>query len=215
MTHAPKPTEMLVLGGSGSAHEVGALRSVGKVGQWRLSVTETSDTGLPGLDDADILWLGFREIDRNGHHLNPSTENRIQAFVQGGGVVIVSGQDYDVDQPMRTGWTPGQIEGSEINPMPVRSAGALGALLVEPRRVDVGRLVIDDAWKNPSDKYSVALQTEDGQNVVLAELRYGDGLYLIAALKNDQPQSIEANRPLMENLIHYGAHWAMRRAGGS
>jgi hypothetical protein len=49
----------------------------------------------------------------------------------------------------------------------------------------------------------------------LAELRHGDGLYLIVALKNDQPQSVEANRPLMENLIHYGVHWAMRRAGGS
>jgi len=215
MTHAPKPAKVLALGGSLSVHEVAALRGVGKVGEWRVTVTETTDTSLPGLDDADVLWLGFRTVDRDGHHLNPSTENRIRAFVQGGGVVIVSGQDYDVDQPMRTGWTPEQIDGSEINPMPVRSAGALEKLLVEPRRVDIGRLVIDDAWKNASDKYSVALRTEDGQNIVLAELRHGDGLYLIVALKNDQPQSVEANRPLMENLIHYGVHWAMRRAGGS
>ena len=215
MTHAPKPAKVLALGGSLSVHEVAALRGVGKVGEWRVTVTETTDTSLPGLDDADVLWLGFRTVDRDGHHLNPSTENRIRAFVQGGGVVIVSGQDYDVDQPMRTGWTPEQIDGSEINPMPVRSAGALEKLLVEPRRVDIGRLVIDDAWKNASDKYSVALRTEDGQNIVLAELRHGDGLYLIVALKNDQPQSVEANRPLMENLIHYGVHWAMRRVGGS
>jgi len=215
MRHAPKPTRVLALAGSGSTHEVGALRNVRKVGQWRLSVTETKDPNLPGLDDADVLWLGFRAVDLNGHHLDDAAEARIRAFAQRGGVVIVSGQDYDVDQPMRTGWTPERIEGSEINPMPVRGAGALEELLAKPRQVDVGRLVIDDAWKNPSDKYAVALHTEDGQNVVLAQLRHGDGLYLIVALKNDRQQSVEANRPLMENLVHYGVRWAMRREGDS
>jgi len=191
-------------------YELAALTKVKKVGRWNLFYKATRDTKLPGLEDADVLWIGFREMYHNGYHLNRTVEDRIKRFVRRGGVVIISGQDYDEGVPLGTGWIPEPIKGVELNRMSSKSTGKPSRLLEKPNRVNPGGLVIDDAWTNLSGRYSVALKTSDDKYAVLAELKYGDGLYLITALANADQQSVSANEPLIENLIHYAVGWVRR-----
>jgi len=193
-----------------TTYELAALMRVRKVGRWNLFYKATKDPKLPDLEGADILWIGFREMYRNGYHLEKETEARIRRFVKEGGVVIVSGQDYDEGVNLGTGWIPEPIKGVELNAMPVRSTGKLEKLLRHPRKVDVNRIVIDDAWRDLSGRYTIGLVTVNGGHAVLAQLKYGDGLYLITALANSDMASVSANEPLIENLIHYAVEWVRR-----
>lgn len=188
-----------------------SLMGLGKVKQWDLAYRASSDLSLPALEEAQLLWIGFREIWRDGYHLDKKTEIRIRNFVKQGGVAIVSGQDYDDNRSLGTGWIPEPIGGVELNQMPLKSTGHLPNLLQSPQKVNLSQLVIDDAWTGLSEKYVVALETADSRGVALAQLRYGQGFYLITALSNANQQAVEANQPLMENLIHYAVEQLMSR----
>lgn len=188
-----------------------SLMGLGKVKRWDLAYRASSDLSLPALEEAQLLWIGFREIWRDGYHLDKKTEIRIRNFVKQGGVAIVSGQDYDDNRPLGTGWIPEPIGGVELNLMPLKLTGRLSKLLQSPQKVNLSQLIIDDAWTNLNEKYEVALETTDGRGVALAQLRYGQGFYLITALSNANQQAVEANQPLMENLIHYAVEQLMSR----
>lgn len=191
--------------------ELIALMRLDRVKRWELAYRPSSDLSLPGLEEAHLLWIGFREVGRDGYHLDNETEVRIRNFVKQGGVAIVSGQDYDDNRPLGTGWIPEPIGGVELNQMPLKSTGHLPNLLQSPQKVNLSQLVIDDAWTGLSEKYVVALKTTDERGVALAQLKYGKGFYLITALSNANQQAVEANQPLMENLIHYAVEQLMSR----
>ena len=175
-----------------------------------MAYQETKDRKLPGLEQAQILWIGQREIGDNGYHLNKNTEDRIKRFVKKGGVVILSGQDSDPGRTCGSGWSPEPILGvEEQTRRDFRIVNPLGAgnLFRKPNRVKSGEIVMDDTWTKWSKKYTVLATTNSGKYIALAMLKWGRGMYLITALQNATEQDVKANAPLMENLIHFAVNW--------
>ena len=102
---------MLVLSGNRFNVEFPTISAFNPVGGSQVVYQRTKDRDLPSLKNADILWLGQGEICEGRYRLNKEREKKIKAFVKRGGVVIVSGQDSDDDQPCPTGWTPEPMKG--------------------------------------------------------------------------------------------------------
>ena len=165
----------------------------------------TTNRDLPGLSEADILWLGFRTISRDGkYRLNNKQENRIKEFVKNGGVVIVSGQDSDEENPCRTGWLPEPLNGIESSQRnDFQPTSAAGELFKAPHRIRSGQLALDDSWGGWNQKYQVLATTNGGKEIVVAKLKYGKGMYLITNLRNSQKTEASKNRRMLENLVHF------------
>ena len=104
---------VLVLSGNRFNVEFPTLSAFNPVGEHQVAYQRTKDRNLPTLDHADILWLGQGEICEEKYRLTKKWESKIKAFVKGGGVVIVSGQDSDDDRPCPTGWIPEPMKGVE------------------------------------------------------------------------------------------------------
>ena len=170
---------------------------------------ETSNHNLPTLGNADILWLGFRTLSRDGKYwLNSNQEARIKAFVKNGGVAIVSGQDSDEGRPCRTGWLPEPLNGVESTQRnDFQPTSAAGDLFNAPHRVRSGQLALDDSWSGWNQKYQVLATTNDGKEIVVAKLRYGKGMYLITNLRNSQREEVSRNRRMLENLVHFAVEF--------
>ena len=165
----------------------------------------TTNRDLPGLSEADILWLGFRTLSRDGkYRLNNKQENRIKEFVKNGGVVIVSGQDSDEENPCRTGWLPEPLNGIESSQRnDFQPTSAAGELFKAPHRIRSGQLALDDSWGGWNQKYQVLATTNGGKEIVVAKLKYGKGMYLITNLRNSQKTEASKNRRMLENLVHF------------
>ena len=165
----------------------------------------TTNRDLPGLSEADILWLGFRTISRDGkYRFNNKQENRIKEFVKNGGVVIVSGQDSDEENPCRTGWLPEPLNGIESSQRnDFQPTSAAGELFKAPHRIRSGQLALDDSWGGWNQKYQVLATTNGGKEIVVAKLKYGKGMYLITNLRNSQKTEAYKNRRMLENLVHF------------
>ena len=165
----------------------------------------TTNRDLPGLSEADILWLGFRTISRDGkYRFNNKQENRIKEFVKNGGVVIVSGQDSDEENPCRTGWLPEPLNGIESSQRnDFQPTSAAGELFKAPHRIRSGQLALDDSWGGWNQKYQVLATTNGGKEIVVAKLKYGKGMYLITNLRNSQKTEASKNRRMLENLVHF------------
>ncbi len=166
---------------------------------------ETSNHNLPTLGNADILWLGFRTLSRDGkYRLNSHQEARIKAFVKNGGVAIVSGQDSDEGRPCKTGWLPEPLNGVESTQRnDFQPTSAAGDLFNAPHRVRSGQLALDDSWSGWNQNYQVLATTNDGKEIVVAKLKYGKGMYLITNLRNSREAEVSKNRPMLENLVHF------------
>ena len=166
---------------------------------------ETSNHNLPTLSSADILWLGFRTLSRDGKYwLNNNQEARIKAFVKNGGVAIVSGQDSDDGRPCKTGWLPEPLNGVEsAQRNDFQPTSAAGDLFNAPHRVRSGQLALDDSWSGWNQNYQVLATTNDGTEIVVAKLKYGKGMYLITNLCNSRETEVSKNRPMLENLVHF------------
>ena len=242
------------------------LRKFNEVGWHTVAYQETKDRQLPGLEKAQILWIGHREIGNNGYHLSQDTEDRIKHFVEKSGIVILSSQDSDPDKPCEDGWSPEPILGVEgqrrsdfqvISPsagiqkrlgrlkqkpksrrasvVPFLPQGlsvtkgrsepvvhrelekkrrpnsidllAAGQILFQkPNVVKSGQIVLDDTWTKWSKKYTVLATTNSGNDIALATLKWGRGIYLITALHNATERDVKANAPLMENVIHFAVN---------
>ena len=169
----------------------------------------TTNRDLPGLSKANILWLGFRTLSRDGkYRLNNKQENRIKEFVKNGGVVIVSGQDSDEGRPCKTGWLPEPLNGVESTQRKdFQPTSDAGELFKAPHRIRSGQLALDDSWSGWNQKYQVLATTNGGKEIVVAKLQYGKGMYLITNLRNSQKAEASKNRRMLENLVHFAVEF--------
>ncbi|MBM3234847.1 hypothetical protein FJZ31_00975 [Candidatus Poribacteria bacterium] len=116
-TVAPVEVKILVLTGNSFDAEFPALSKLNRMGNYvTLKYEQTKGRNLPNLGKFQILWVGQSEIKKcNEYFFNPGIEDKIKNFVQNGGVVIVSGQDSDAENPCPTGWIPEPLLGVERN----------------------------------------------------------------------------------------------------
>ena len=166
----------------------------------------TQDSTLPDLDEVDILWIGHREIAYSGYLLNKATEKKIKGFVEKGGIVIVSGQDADRGDPFEIGWLVGNLKGVERKPTQEFTVTEQGQnLFAEPNEVRSGQLYIDDTWTDWDGDFQVLATSNDGKDLVVGVRKHGKGLYIITSLRNDNRYTVERNKKLIENILHYAA----------
>ena len=189
--------------------EYPAISSINSIGDRWVAYDGTTNRDLPRLNKADILWIGFRTLSRDGRYrLNNKQENRIKEFVKNGGVVIVSGQDSDENRPCRTGWLPEPLNGVESSRRnDFQPTSDAGELFKAPHRIRSGQLALDDSWSGWNQKYQVLATTNKGKEIVVAKLRYGKGMYLITNLRNSQRQEVNKNRQMLENLVHFAVEF--------
>ena len=189
--------------------EYPAISSINSIGDRWIAYNGTTNRDLPRLDKANILWLGFRTLARDGRYrLNKEQENRIKEFVKNGGVVIVSGQDSDEDRPCRTGWLPEPLHGVESSRRDdFQPTSDAGELFKAPHRIRSGQLALDDSWTRWNEKYQVLATTNGGKEIVVAKLRYGKGMYLITNLRNSERREVNKNREMLENLVHFAVEF--------
>ena len=185
--------------------EYPAISDINSIGDRWIAYDGTTNRNLPGLNKADILWIGFRTLSRDGkYRLNNKQENQIKEFVKNGGVVIVSGQDSDERNPCRTGWLPEPLNGVESSRRnDFQPTADAGELCKAPNRIRSGQLALDDSWSGWNQKYKVLATTNGGKEIVVAKLRYGKGMYLITNLRNSQRNEVSKNRQMLENLVHF------------
>ena len=189
--------------------EYRAICGITSTGKHWIAYNGTTKHDLPGLSKADILWLGFRTLSRDGkYRLNNKQETRIKEFVKNGGVAIVSGQDSDEGRPCRTGWLPEPLNGVESSRRnDFQATSAAGDLFNAPHRILSGQLALDDSWSGWNQHYQVLATTNGGKEIVVAKLRYGKGMYLITNLRNSQEMEVSKNRPMLENLVHFAVEF--------
>ena len=204
---------VLVLSGHRHNVEFPTLSAFDPVGKRQVVYQRTKDRNLPALSHADILWLGQGEICEGRYRLTKERENKIKAFVKGGGVVIVSGQDSDDDRPCATGWIPEPMKGVErMGRSDFEPTRAAGTLFSEPNEIQFGDIFLDDGWAKWSDKFTILATTNDGKEIAFATLEYGDGMYLITSLQNETGANVAINYRMIENLIHFAVEWLNDRS---
>ena len=185
-----------------------AIAELDAVADYGFVYHSTTDRNLPTLREADILWLGFRSLSEGRYRLNKKQENRIKEFVKNGGIVIASGQDSDKERPCGSGWLPEPLTGVES---PSRNdfqpTSQAGELFRTPNRIRSGQLSLDDSWKGWSKKYKILATTNDGKEIVVAQLKHGKGMYLVTNLHNQRDSQVSKNRRMLENLVHFAVRF--------
>ena len=188
------------------SYEYNAIRAVRKVGDKTIAYEATQDPTLPNLDEVNILWLGHREIAYRGYLLDEATEKKIKGFVENGGIVIVSGQDADREEPFEIGWLAGSLNGVERKPTQEFAITEQGQkLFAEPNEVQPGQLYIDDTWTDWDSNFQILATSNDGKDLVVGVRKHGKGLYIITSLRNDNRYTVGKNKKLIENILHYAA----------
>lgn len=184
--------------------ELVELQKLTAVAKRSVAYFATKDRSLPGLDQANILWIGQGEVAEGKYLLPHNTEVAIKKFVRRGGIAIVMSQDSDQNRPCETGWLPEPLLGVERQlTREFQPTQAAGQLFEQPNRIKSGRLNLDDTWSDWSSKYVLLATTNSGDDIVVATLKYGKGLYIITGLHNETEANLKANAPLMENLLHF------------
>ncbi|MBC8232990.1 hypothetical protein H8E77_25890 [bacterium] len=204
---AKTSVNVLALTGNQSNFEFPALEKFSKVGEQQIRYIQTKDRNFPKLNDADILWIGQGEISEEKYLLDKSTEEKIKDFVKRGGITIVVGQDSDPKRPCETGWITGRIVGVERNlTKDFQPTPKAGDLFNAPNMVKSGQLHIDDTWTNWDSKFDILATTNSGQDIVVATLKEGKGMYIVTGIQNETQEDVEANSPLMGNIIHFAVN---------
>jgi len=207
----PNSIKVLALSGNRSAAEFAELWKLDKIAKRPVVYKATQDKNLPDLKKVDILWLGYKEISRKKYFTDQSVENRIKDFVKNGGIVIISGQDSDPKFPCATGFLPEPLKGAEREiSNGVQPTKQARNLFKTPNSVNPEQIHINDTWIEPSSKYVVLATANNGQDVVIAELKYGKGMYLVTALMNGKDTHLEVNLPIMQNLLHFAIREILR-----
>lgn len=200
----PGSIKILVLMGNRSVAEFAALSKWDKIANKPLVCQPAQSLELPNLDKVQILWLGYRTVSRRKYPLDASTEERIKNFVRKGGIVIVSGQDTDPKWQCATGFLPEPLVGVEkVAVNGIQPNKAAGNLFKTPNRVSAEQIRVDDMWTQPSPKYNILATGGDGQDVAIATLKYGKGMYIVTALMNGQNAHLKVNKPILENLLYF------------
>lgn len=193
---------VLVLSGNIRQVEFSVLEKFTNVDGEKVSYTQTTDRDLPGLENADILWIGQSEICENAYFFNAKIEDKIKNFVESGGIVISIGQDSDDGRPCEVGWLTAPIVGVErggTELFQVTNAPKLNGLFEKPNRVNSAHF--DDAWTQPDKSYIVLATINNGQDIGIALLKHGKGWYVLTSLQNEGVGEVVINAPLMEKLI--------------
>ena len=130
------------------SYEYNAIRAVRRAGDKTMAYESTQDRTLSDLDQVDILWIGHREIAYSGYLLNKAAEKKIKGFVENGGIVIVSGQDADREDPFEIDWLVGSLNGVErkANSGFYYHRTRAATCLPNQMTVQSGQLYIDDTW---------------------------------------------------------------------
>jgi hypothetical protein len=195
---------VLVLTGNTNQLEFPVLEKFANVDGEQVTYEETSDRSLPGLGNADILWIGQGEICEGAYLLNVEIGDKIKSFVEAGGIVISIGQDSDDNRPCELDWITAPIVGVErsgVETFEVTDAPEVGNLFTKPNNVDTA--FFNDAWTDPDDQYIVLATISGGEDVGFVLLKHGKGWYVVTSLENEDAGNVAANTPIMENLIHY------------
>ncbi len=198
---------VLVLCGNTNQLEFPVLEGFTDVSGEKVSYEQTNDRSLPGLENANILWIGQGEICEGSYLFNEEIGEKIKGFVEAGGVVITIGQDSDDARPCGLDWITAPIVGVErsgTETFEVTNAPEVGDLFKKPNNVQTA--FFNDAWTEPDDQYIVLATINGGQDVGIALLKHGSGWYIVTSLENEEAGDVANNTPIMENLIHYAVN---------
>lgn len=198
---------VLVLTGNTNQLEFPVLEKFADVDGEKVTYEQTKDRSLPGLENANILWIGQGEISEGAYLFNAETEDKIKGFVESGGIVISIGQDSDDNRPCGIGWIGVPVVGVErsgTEAFEITDAPEVGDLFKKPNEVD--RVFFNDAWTDPDDQYIVLATIHNEQDVGLALLKHGSGWYILTSMENEEAGDVATNIPIMENLIHYAVN---------
>jgi len=209
----PVKVRILILTGNSFDAEFSALSKFNKMGNYvAIKYEQTKDRDLPNLENFQILWVGQSEIKKcEEYFFNCVIEAKIKDFVKNGGVIIVSGQHSDSENPCPTDWIPEPLLGVENKSSnDFQLAGVGFSLFKAPNLVKKGRICLGDTWTKWSEKYEILATTNDGKNIVLAKLGYGKGMYIVTGLHNETEENVKINANIMENLIHYAVRWTLQ-----
>ncbi|MDA2925379.1 CocE/NonD family hydrolase, partial [Acidobacteria bacterium AH-259-L09] len=211
-TYASADIKVLVLEGNISRAEFPILENFTKVGDQKVKYEKTKDRALPGLDEADVLWIGQGEICDDGYFLDKATEDKIKSFVNNGGIAISIGQDSDPERPCETGWLPGKdlvtgFERGSVNAFELNKIPELGDLFRKPNNVKTNHF--DDTWGNPAKSVIVLAFVPGNRDVGVGLIKHGKGTYMITSIENEDADEVAINTDIMENLIHYAVNLAI------
>jgi len=209
LADAPKGAiRVMVLNGARYDVEFSTLTDFDQANNHKVVYQQTKDRDLPGIEKADILWIGQGVISNDKYFLTSKQEKKIKAFVKSGGVAIVSSQDSDDERPCEVGWISEPIKGIEsMGRSDFKATEHAGSLFDTPNRIRSGEVFLDDTWSDWSSKYIMLATTNSGKNVAVAMLRHGRGIYLLTGFQNETTANVFVNRLMIENLIHFAANW--------
>ena len=192
-----------------ATYEYQALRSIKESGKRAIAYELTKERTLPQLEKADILWIGYEEISSYGRYLLSSeAEEKIKAFVENGGIVVVAGQDSSAEKPCGIGWLQGgKLKGVESPPTQDFVVTKKGSSLFSiPNAIGSGKIFVDDAWVDWDRNDEVFATTKETKELVVGTRRSGKGLYIITSLRNDGQYTTSVNKAFMENIMHYAVN---------
>lgn len=199
---------VMVLNGARYDVEFSTLTDFDQANNHKVVYQQTEDRDLPGIEKADILWIGQGVISNDKYFLTSKQEKKIKAFVKSGGVAIVSSQDSDDERPCEVGWISEPIKGIEsMGRSDFKATEHAGSLFDTPNRIRSGEVFLDDTWSDWSSKYIMLATTNSGKNVAVAMLKHGRGIYLLTGFQNETTANVFVNRLMIENLIHFAANW--------
>jgi len=185
--------------------EFRTLCRIDHMGKYQFAYQRTYDPNLPDLEQANILWIGFRALGENGYSLNGQSEAKIKKFVENGGVVIVSGQDSD-DGGKHIGWFAGKLKGVEAEVQTgIRPKKEAKELFKQPNEVVTDNVYTEDSWNHGGKDFDVLATTNDNKNVAIGMYKIGKGMYLITSLHHQTFFHVSSNQRLIENLIYFAA----------
>ncbi|MFQ6041005.1 MAG: hypothetical protein ACE5PV_09125 [Candidatus Poribacteria bacterium] len=201
------PIKVLALMGNMTRVEFPVLRRFERIHGHKILYEQTQDITLPRIERAEILWLGQGEIFRDGYQLRIGTESKIKNFVSKGGIVITSGQ-YLTVTPRRAGWIPERLIGVD-RPETTEFDATIhaGDLFKTPHQIESGNVVISDSWTEWTNNFTVLATANGGSDAAVLTLRYGKGIYLVTAFRNESESDVQINARVMENLLHYSIEW--------
>lgn len=198
---------VLVLCGNTNQLEFPVLENFTDVSGEKVAYEQTKDRSLPGLENANILWIGQGEICEGSYLFNEEIGENIKSFVEAGGIVISIGQDSDDNRPCELDWITAPIVGVEksgTESFEVTDAPEVGDLFKKPNEINAA--FFNDAWTSPDDQYIVLATINNAQDVGMALLKHGTGWYIVTSLENEEAGDVVTNTPIMENLIHYAVN---------
>jgi len=181
--------------------EFRTLRRISETDKHKFAYRRTSDINLPSLEQADVLWLGYRALGEDEYLLNHDSEKKIKKFVKDGGVVIVSGQDAD---EMKMGWFAGKLKSVEEEVRTgIHPNKDAGEIFKQPNKVATNNVYTEDAWHHWGKRFNVLATTDNRRNVAVGTFKYGKGMYIITSLHNQTFFQVSRNQRLIENLMYF------------